>query len=498
MQDKAENSDNEAGITSADVEDQLKAVHVDDGHYSAFRPGVKVLIVTLTALAGFMSPLAINIYVPALPTISQELHISDAETLISVTTYFVFQGIAPSFWAPLSDSIGRRPVYVSTFIVFLVSNLGLAYVNVYWGLLVLRMAQACGASSAIALSAGQVSDIARRKERGRYMGYVQMGTLVGPAVGPVFGGLLAQRWGWHAVFFFLSALTGAMLVCLLLLLPETLRRLVGDGSRQAVGIWRSALPIRLTRLPSRGEAPKTERMHLPEFQIRDLGLAQPWLNFARLDISVLILCYACPFVVFSVASSTLSTSLSRNYGYNAIEIGLCYLPLGAGFIIGSFAGGRMVDREYARAKRMHGDSVNLYLARLRLTPIYLTCFLLCMLVFEWFLDYTVHIAGPLVIVFFATVTSMMCFTCINTLLVDLNLSRAASVIASLNIGRCVLGAVMVAFTQFGIDAIGSGWMFTIYILVTFASCLPLLILLPRKATKWFAKYHPSSHAVPPA
>lgn len=187
---------------SAPADKLVVAEGLDHEEYSKFRPGAKYLVVALASAAGFMSPLGATVYMPALPTISRDLHISDAETLISMTMYLIFQGVAPSFWAPLSDSIGRRPVYIATFVVFLVANLGLSYVKVYWGLLLLRMLQACGASSAIAIGAGQVSDVARRKERGNYMGHVQMGTLVGPAVGPVFGGLLSHRWGWHSIFFF--------------------------------------------------------------------------------------------------------------------------------------------------------------------------------------------------------------------------------------------------------------------------------------------------------
>ena len=63
----------------------------------------------------------------------------------------IFQALAPSFWGPLSDLVGRRPVYVGTLIVFVGICIGLALAHSYAALLILRMLQAFGASSAIAL-----------------------------------------------------------------------------------------------------------------------------------------------------------------------------------------------------------------------------------------------------------------------------------------------------------------------------------------------------------
>lgn len=226
-------------------EDQPRPHVEEDEHYSAFTKNARIFVVVFASVSGVMSPFAINIYMPAVPEITKDLRITDSQTLLSITTYMIFQGLTPSFWAPLSDSYGRRPILIMAFVVFLIANLGLSFTQAYWLLLVLRMLQASGASSAISIGAGCISDVSRRKERGTYMGFFQMGTLLGPAIGPIVGGLVAHRWDWHAVFFFLSALGGGYLVFMVLMLPESLRALVGDGSLRPYGIWRTLIPLHM-------------------------------------------------------------------------------------------------------------------------------------------------------------------------------------------------------------------------------------------------------------
>lgn len=71
--------------------------------YCAFTSGTKLFIVLTVSMAGFFSPFSINIYIPALPQISNMLHTSEAATNVTVTIYMIAQGLSPVIWAPLSD-----------------------------------------------------------------------------------------------------------------------------------------------------------------------------------------------------------------------------------------------------------------------------------------------------------------------------------------------------------------------------------------------------------
>lgn len=93
------------------------------------------------------------------------------------------------FIGDLADKAGRRPAYTVCFVIYLGANIGLALQDNYAALFVLRCMQSAGSSTTIALSSGIVADISTASERGSYMGYVNAGSLLGPAIGECIGGL---------------------------------------------------------------------------------------------------------------------------------------------------------------------------------------------------------------------------------------------------------------------------------------------------------------------
>jgi multidrug resistance protein len=142
----------------------------------------------------------------------------------------IFQGLAPTVFGNLADMAGRRPAYIIAFTIYLGANIGLALQNSYAALFILRCLQSTGSSGAIALGFGVVADISTSSERGSYMGIVGAGTMMGPALGPVIGGILAQFLGWRSIFWFLVIIAGCFLILFMLTVPETGRNVVGNGS----------------------------------------------------------------------------------------------------------------------------------------------------------------------------------------------------------------------------------------------------------------------------
>jgi hypothetical protein len=158
---------------------------------------------------------------------------------VTVTSYLIVQGLIPSVLDELSDTQGRRLVYQVVFSIYCVASVGLAYQNSYAALLILRMLQSAGASGTVALAFGVIADIAPPHKRGGYVGTAHVGWYSAPSLGPVIGGLLAEYAGWRWIFRFLAILSGVILILVILLLLETSRRVVGNGSLLATGISQS-------------------------------------------------------------------------------------------------------------------------------------------------------------------------------------------------------------------------------------------------------------------
>lgn len=127
-------------------------LHHDDGAlestpgYSTFSDRAKRAIVLLIALAGFFSPLSANIYFPALDYIASDLNVSLELMNLTITAYLICQGLVPLMVGDLSDHIGRRPVYLAIFVIYLAANIGLALQKSYPALLILRILQSSGSS----------------------------------------------------------------------------------------------------------------------------------------------------------------------------------------------------------------------------------------------------------------------------------------------------------------------------------------------------------------
>ncbi|KAH8116949.1 MFS general substrate transporter [Phellopilus nigrolimitatus] len=434
--------------------------------YSVFVHWERWTIVALVGLAGIFSPLTANIYFPAIPTIADAFHELIENINLTVTVYMIVQGLAPSVWGSIADRKGRRPSFILCLIILILSCIGLALVptSAYWLLMVLRCVQAAGSASTIALSAGVIADLIPTEERGGFIGISNIGPTIGPCIGPVIGGLLADALGWRpvSIFWFLAIATGACMLFMILLLPETLRSQVGNGSIPAPKWNRALLPIigRSTLEISHERPPPRP-------------LPNPFLLFTSPDLMLLLVSFAIVYSAFYAVTATISPLFSQNFPFlSETEIGLCYLSIGGGGAFATVSAGKLLDRQYMHVKRKfdavnnsdpektrngtdspHGDSSaghdEFPIEKARLQTQYI-----------WILSKT-NIAGPLVLQFILGFSVVATMTNVQTLSVDLFPTQGSSVTAANNLVRCLLGATVVSIINIITDAIGPGWTYTL-------------------------------------
>lgn len=188
--------------------------------YSVFSPRLKRFLVVMTVFATFFSPFSTSIYFPAITPIANEYGRSIADINLSVTMYQIMQAIAPLFFGDLSDQIGRRPVYILSFAIFLGANIGLAVQNSYPALMVLRAMQSTGSSATVAIGNAVIADFTTSAERGGFIAAVQASIMFAPALATTLGGILTQFLGWRSTFWFLVIATGVFLLIYVPLVPE--------------------------------------------------------------------------------------------------------------------------------------------------------------------------------------------------------------------------------------------------------------------------------------
>lgn len=391
---------------------------------------------------------------------------------LTVTSYLVFQGIAPSFWGPLSDVKGRRLTYFFCFVVFVAACIGLAESKNFATLIVLRCVQSAGSASTIAIGSGVMGDTTTRAERGGFMGIFQAGLLFPLAIGPVIGGALADSLGWRAIFWFLAIYSGAFLVFLVVCLPETLRSIVGNGSHLTSHFW--------VRFPLNVYHRTTARRHTHDCSPDELppkkgiDLLSPFSICATRYVAPVLFFTALYYAVWQMCITAMSTLFQQHYHLTETQNGLTYLANGVGSMIGTTTTGKILDWEYRRVKAQlqsspeeKSDSKNIEdfpieKARFRLIPVFSVCQVLSVLLFGWSIQYAqVPIAVPIVATFILGWATVSVQSMVMTYLVDVFATKSAAASASLNLARCLLAAGGTSFIVPLIESIGVGPAFTI-------------------------------------
>lgn len=125
---------------------QQMASSLNEEAYSAFSKSSKRVIAFTASFAAMFSGLSSFIYYPALQPLATDLDVSLEAVNLTITSYLIVAGLAPSVIGDMADYTGRRPVYIITFLLYSAANIGLAVQRSYAALLVLRMLQSAGAS----------------------------------------------------------------------------------------------------------------------------------------------------------------------------------------------------------------------------------------------------------------------------------------------------------------------------------------------------------------
>jgi len=428
------------------------------------------------------SPLPANIYFPAIPTLAAAFGQSIDAMNQTVTVYLIFQGLSPMLWGPVSDRHGRRLVYLVCLSILILSSIGMALcpTNHFWLLLFLRCFQSGGSASAIALGAGVIGDISTSSERGGYFGIFNLGPQLAPCIGPALGGVLSQELGWRSIFWTLVIMVALCLVCIALFLPETLRRIAGNGSIPVPTRLRAIVPI-VGRKASRQTYNPATQTNVKKQSVN------PFVLFTYPDVVVLLTFTGIVYAVNYTITATIASSFARIYpSLSQTVLGLCYLPSGAGMIIGSTVTGKMLDWEYRRIKSSAGDNFTIEYARLRLMPFYLGLFIVCVVAWGWTIQARAHIAVPLILGVFLGWTSIGILNTTMTLNIDILQSRSSGATACTNLVRCSLGAIMISVIDRMTSTMGEGWCYTFWGGIC-ALLLPLMILEIRMGPRWRVK-----------
>lgn len=393
----------------------------------------------------FLTPLASSMVAPAIPEIMKEFRNTN-ETIGSliVSIYILGYCIGPLIIAPLSELYGRLIIYHCNNAIFIIFTIACAVAPNIGSLCFFRFIAGCAGSCPLTIGGGSIADMFIQEKRGGAMAIFALGPLLGPVIGPVAGGYLAEAEGWRWVFWVITIAGGLLAISALILMRETHEPTL--LARRAARLRKETDNPRLrSKLTSTKDRKTVFWMAIA--RPTKMLLFSPIVGFLSIYMAVV---YGYLYLLFT----TLTLVFEVQYGFSSGNVGLTFLGIGIGAMLGLVIFGLVSDRIVKRMSAK-GEMKPEY----RLPPLIPGSFLIPIGLFwyGWSAEKHTHWIVPILGTMFVGLGLLATFMPINTYLVDAYPQFAASAMAANTILRSAAGAFLPLAGPRMYAALGLGW-----------------------------------------
>jgi MFS transporter, DHA1 family, multidrug resistance protein len=178
-------------------------------------------LILLLVLLVLFSPLAIDIYLPAIPQMAEQLG-AEVTLMQGTITWFLFSmGLGQLLVGPLADRYGRKPIALCGVVLYGLSALAAGFAASLGELMLARVLQGFGACATSVAAFSVVRDSYGPKKSGQMISYLNGAICFIPALAPLLGGWLTAQAGWSANFWFMAGYAALVGGWLMWRMPET-------------------------------------------------------------------------------------------------------------------------------------------------------------------------------------------------------------------------------------------------------------------------------------
>ncbi|KAI9752406.1 MAG: Meiotic Sister-Chromatid recombination aldehyde dehydrogenase [Chaenotheca gracillima] len=293
----------------------------------------------------FVTPLASSMFAPGVPELMVEFD-STNELLASfvVSVYVLGFALGPLLIAPLSELYGRLYVYHVCNVFFIIFTVACALATNLNMLIGFRFLEGCFGAAPLTIGGGTIADLIVQEQRGGAMAIFAMGPLLGPVIGPVIGGYLSEAKGWRWVFWLLALISGVVTISALVFMRETYP--ITLLKRKAARLRKSTGNQQLRSKLDTGIPPR-------ELFARSIVRPAKMLLFSPI-VLLLSLFMTVVYGYLYLLFTTFPLVFQEQYGFSTGSVGLAYIGIGVGCLLGLAACGVASDK-IMKAKSSKGE-----------------------------------------------------------------------------------------------------------------------------------------------
>lgn len=148
----------------------------------------------------WIGPFAIDMYLPAMPVIAEDLQASVSASQATLMAFFISFGVSQLVYGPASDVFGRKPPLYFGLVVFALASIGCAMSPTINWLIAMRFVQGIGAAAVMSIPRAVIRDCYTGNEATRLMSTIMIIIAISPMFAPLLGSAVIIPFGWRAVF----------------------------------------------------------------------------------------------------------------------------------------------------------------------------------------------------------------------------------------------------------------------------------------------------------
>ena len=256
-------------------------------------------IATYLALAMIpLSGFATDIYIPSLPQMGADLHVSSLQVQMTLSIFLISYGVSQLFIGAILDSFGRYRLGLAALILFAAASFSIAISNNIHIIFLMRAVQGLTVATIVVAKRAYFVDVYKGDELKSYLSIFTIIWSAGPIIAPFIGGYLQTGFGWNFNFYFLAGMALVLAVLEMLFSAETL-------------------------------------VNRAEFNIRKIILTYyQMISTSSFTLGLIMLGFAYSMVmVYNLSGPFI---IQHHFGFSPVVVGYCSLILGFSWMLGGF------------------------------------------------------------------------------------------------------------------------------------------------------------------